>query len=120
MFKLCDHYCANLRPTFPYTMAIFLVEDESYTYSLNYSWPPGCTVAPCYYAADKVQTWSFLLLIVCFPPQMVSSALVMFLVLHFEFGQSSHKHQDDDHYIGQQHNPEHDMNILLGDEVSKT
>lgn len=51
---------------------------------------------------------------------MVSSALLMFLVLHFEFGQSSHKHQDDDHYIGQQHNPEHDMNVLLGDEVYKT
>ncbi|XP_011605651.1 reticulocalbin-2 isoform X1 [Takifugu rubripes] len=49
-------------------------------------------------------------------PTMVSSALLMFLVLHFEFGQSSHKHQDDDHYIGQQHNPEHDMNVLLGDE----
>lgn len=51
---------------------------------------------------------------------MVSSALLMFLVLQFEFGQSSRKHQDDDHYVGQQHNPEHDMNVLLGDEVYKT
>lgn len=67
-----------------------------------------------------LQTWSFLLLVVCFPPQMVSSALLMLLALPFEFGQSSHKHQDDDHYIGQQHNPEHDMNVLFGDEVYKT
>lgn len=50
-------------------------------------------------------------------PQMFSSALLMLLVLHFAFGQSSHKHQDDHHYIGQRHNPEHDMNVLLGDEV---
>lgn len=41
----------------------------------------------------------------------------MLLVLHFKSGQSSHKHQDENHYNGQQHNPEHDMNVLLGDEV---
>ncbi|XP_034390503.1 reticulocalbin-2 [Cyclopterus lumpus] len=38
------------------------------------------------------------------------------LVLQFGFGQSSHKQPHEDHYIGQQHNPEHDLNILLGDE----
>ncbi|KAM4618324.1 reticulocalbin-2 [Polymixia lowei] len=38
------------------------------------------------------------------------------LVMHFAFGKSSHKHLHDDHYIGQQHNPEHDMNVLLGTE----
>lgn len=48
---------------------------------------------------------------------MLSSALLMLLVLHFKSGQSSHKHKDEAHYIGQQHNPEHDMNVLLGDEV---
>lgn len=41
----------------------------------------------------------------------------MLLVLHFKSGQSAHKHQDENHYNGQQHNPEHDMNVLLGDEV---
>ncbi|XP_078113085.1 reticulocalbin-2 [Sander vitreus] len=47
---------------------------------------------------------------------MTSSALLLLLILQFGFGQSSHKHLHDDHYTGQQHNPEHDMNILLGDE----
>nr|XP_046249215.1 reticulocalbin-2 [Scatophagus argus]XP_046249216.1 reticulocalbin-2 [Scatophagus argus]XP_046249217.1 reticulocalbin-2 [Scatophagus argus] len=47
---------------------------------------------------------------------MASFALLVWLVLHFGFGQSSHKHLEEDHYIGQQHNPEHDMNVLLGDE----
>ncbi|KAA8590109.1 hypothetical protein FQN60_014043, partial [Etheostoma spectabile] len=41
---------------------------------------------------------------------MTSSALLVLLILQFGFGQSAHKHL-------QQHNPEHDMNILLGDEV---
>ncbi|XP_029991642.1 reticulocalbin-2 isoform X2 [Sphaeramia orbicularis] len=37
------------------------------------------------------------------------------LLLQFEVGQSFHKHHED-HYVGHQHNPEHDMNVLLGDE----
>lgn len=48
---------------------------------------------------------------------MASSALLMLLLLlRFEIGQSTHKHLHEDHYTGQQHNPEHDMNILLGDQ----
>ncbi|TKS73453.1 Proline-serine-threonine phosphatase-interacting protein 1 [Collichthys lucidus] len=47
---------------------------------------------------------------------MASSALLVLLVLQFGLGQSSHKHLHEDHYTGEQHNPEHDMNILLGDE----
>lgn len=47
---------------------------------------------------------------------MVSSTLLALLLLQLGFGQSSHKHLHDDHYIGQQHNPEHDMSVLLGDE----
>ncbi|XP_054476160.1 reticulocalbin-2 [Anoplopoma fimbria] len=47
---------------------------------------------------------------------MVSSALLVMLVLQFGFAQSSNKHLHEDHFIGQQHNPEHDLNILLGDE----
>ncbi|XP_041651302.1 reticulocalbin-2 [Cheilinus undulatus] len=48
---------------------------------------------------------------------MASFALLLMVVvlLRFESGHSSHKHHED-HYIGQQHNPEHDMNILMGDE----
>lgn len=42
--------------------------------------------------------------------------LLLLLCLLFGFGQSS-KHED--HFIGQQHNPQHDMNVLLGDEVFK-
>lgn len=49
---------------------------------------------------------------------MTSSTFLVLLLLQFHFGQSSHKHLHDDHYIGQQHNPEHDMNVLLGDEVA--
>uniref|UniRef100_UPI0037E93179 reticulocalbin-2 n=1 Tax=Semicossyphus pulcher TaxID=241346 RepID=UPI0037E93179 len=45
-----------------------------------------------------------------------SALLLLLLLLRFELGQSSHKHHHEDHYVGQQHNPEHDMNILLGDE----
>ncbi|XP_030586638.1 reticulocalbin-2 [Archocentrus centrarchus] len=47
---------------------------------------------------------------------MVSSTLLVLLLLQLGYGQSSHKHLHDDHYIGQQHNPEHDMSVLLGDE----
>uniref|UniRef100_A0A8C2X5S7 Reticulocalbin-3 n=2 Tax=Cyclopterus lumpus TaxID=8103 RepID=A0A8C2X5S7_CYCLU len=47
---------------------------------------------------------------------MESFTLLVMLVLQFGFGQSSHKQPHEDHYIGQQHNPEHDLNILLGDE----
>ncbi|XP_031720522.1 reticulocalbin-2 isoform X1 [Anarrhichthys ocellatus] len=47
---------------------------------------------------------------------MASSALLVMLVLQFGFGQASQKHLHEDHYNGQQHNPEHDLDILLGDE----
>ncbi|KAL6106763.1 rcn2 [Pungitius sinensis] len=47
---------------------------------------------------------------------MASSALWVILALQFGLGQSSSKNLHDDHYVGQQHNPEHDLNILLGDE----
>ncbi|XP_026168301.1 reticulocalbin-2 isoform X2 [Mastacembelus armatus] len=47
---------------------------------------------------------------------MASSALLLLLLLQFELGQSFHKHLHEDHYIEQQHNPEHDINVLLGDE----
>lgn len=50
---------------------------------------------------------------------MLSSVFLVLLALCFEFGQSFHKHVDEDHYLGQQHNREHDMNVLLGAEVSK-
>ncbi|XP_034032397.1 reticulocalbin-2 [Thalassophryne amazonica] len=47
---------------------------------------------------------------------MVSSAVMSLTLLWLQFGTgiSSHKHED--HYISQQHNPEYDMNVLLGDE----
>ncbi|XP_026221328.1 reticulocalbin-2 isoform X1 [Anabas testudineus] len=48
--------------------------------------------------------------------QMASPLLLALLLLQFGFGLGSHKHLHEDHYIGQQHNPEHDMNLLLGDE----
>ncbi|KAM6926577.1 reticulocalbin-2 isoform 1-T2 [Lycodopsis pacificus] len=47
---------------------------------------------------------------------MASSALLVMLVLQFGFGHASQKHLHEDHYNGQQHNPEHDLDILLGDE----
>ncbi|XP_029378050.1 reticulocalbin-2 [Echeneis naucrates] len=47
---------------------------------------------------------------------MASSALLVLLLVQFGLGQSSHKHLPDDHFTGQQHNPEHDMKVLLGDE----
>ncbi|KAM3608651.1 uncharacterized protein V6R79_002278 [Siganus canaliculatus] len=50
---------------------------------------------------------------------MASSFLWVFLVLQFGFGQSFHKHLHEEHYTGQQHNPEHDMNVLLGDETTE-
>lgn len=46
---------------------------------------------------------------------MATSAWLLLLLPLIGTGQSSHK-QHEDHYIGQQHNPEHDMNILMGDE----
>nr|XP_020487010.1 reticulocalbin-2 [Labrus bergylta]XP_020487011.1 reticulocalbin-2 [Labrus bergylta]XP_020487012.1 reticulocalbin-2 [Labrus bergylta] len=47
---------------------------------------------------------------------MASSALLLLLLLlRFGIAQSSHQHPGD-HYTGEQHNPEHDLNILLGDE----
>lgn len=53
-----------------------------------------------------------------FAQQMASTKLLVLLLLHFGFGWSSHKHLHEDHYNGQQHNPEHDMSVLLGDEVT--
>ncbi|XP_063759800.1 reticulocalbin-2 isoform X2 [Eleginops maclovinus] len=50
---------------------------------------------------------------------MASFALLGLLVLQFGFGQSSLKHLHEDHYIGQQHNPEHDMNVLLGEDTEE-
>ncbi|KAF7660971.1 hypothetical protein LDENG_00270740 [Lucifuga dentata] len=49
---------------------------------------------------------------------MASSVLMtlVLLVLQFGCGQSSHKHHHEDHYLGQQHNSEHDLNVLLGEE----
>lgn len=44
---------------------------------------------------------------------MASSLLLLLLSLQLGLGQSS---LHDDHYIGQQHNPEHDMSVLFGDE----
>ncbi|XP_053283755.1 reticulocalbin-2 isoform X2 [Pleuronectes platessa] len=46
---------------------------------------------------------------------MTSSALLLLLFLQFGLGRTSHKHLNEDHYIGQQHNPEHDLNVLLGE-----
>ncbi|KAK5928036.1 hypothetical protein CgunFtcFv8_013133 [Champsocephalus gunnari] len=50
---------------------------------------------------------------------MTSYALLGLLVLQFGFGQSSVKHLHEDHYVGQQHNPEHDMNVLLGEDTEE-
>ncbi|XP_075998109.1 reticulocalbin-2 isoform X2 [Genypterus blacodes] len=47
---------------------------------------------------------------------MASSVLMTLLVLQFWFVQSAHNHLHEDHYVDQQHNPEHDLNVLLGDE----
>ena len=48
---------------------------------------------------------------------MAYSVLLLLFALHPGLGQSFHKQLHEDHYVGQQHNPEHDMNVLLGDEV---
>uniref|UniRef100_A0A146W696 Reticulocalbin-3 n=1 Tax=Fundulus heteroclitus TaxID=8078 RepID=A0A146W696_FUNHE len=46
--------------------------------------------------------------------------LLLLLMLQFEVGQlDSQKHPHEDHYIGQQHNPDHDMAVLLGEESTK-
>ncbi|KAM9753373.1 reticulocalbin-2 isoform 2-T2 [Menidia menidia] len=47
---------------------------------------------------------------------MAYITLTVLLLLRFGLGHGSHNHPHDDHYIGQQHNPEHDMAMLLGDE----
>lgn len=48
---------------------------------------------------------------------------IAFLAMHFVLGETSHKHVHDDHYIDDQHNSEHDMEVLLGtedkDEIKK-
>lgn len=42
------------------------------------------------------------------------------LMLQFTVGQfGSHEHLHEDHYIGQQHNPDHDMSVLFGEETAK-
>lgn len=51
--------------------------------------------------------------------QMASPVLLLLLLHLFGFGKGSHKHLHEDHYTGQHHNPEHNMNVLLGDEVLK-
>ncbi|XP_012726951.2 reticulocalbin-2 [Fundulus heteroclitus] len=46
--------------------------------------------------------------------------LLLLLMLQFKVGQlDSQKHPHEDHYIGQQHNPDHDMAVLLGEESTK-
>lgn len=47
---------------------------------------------------------------------MTLSLLLVLLILQFPFAHNTHKHPHEDHYIGQQHNPEHDVKVLLGDE----
>ncbi|XP_035654437.1 reticulocalbin-2 isoform X2 [Oncorhynchus keta] len=39
---------------------------------------------------------------------------IALLVMHCAFGERSHNHED--HYVGHQHSPEHDMDLLLGTE----
>ncbi|KAJ3596795.1 hypothetical protein NHX12_003195 [Muraenolepis orangiensis] len=46
---------------------------------------------------------------------MTFSALVALLAIHFAVG----TYLDDNHYIDQQHNPGHDMNVLLGNQNTK-
>ncbi|KAM8860403.1 reticulocalbin-2 isoform 1-T3 [Synchiropus picturatus] len=48
---------------------------------------------------------------------MGTSSLLAWTLLLFELcsGQSSHQHLHDDRYFGQQHNSDHDMNILMGE-----
>lgn len=58
------------------------------------------------------------MLFICVRPEMKYPVLTIALfVMHFAFGESSHKHLHEDHYVGHQHNPEHDMDVLLGTEV---
>lgn len=56
--------------------------------------------------------------------QMAYSVMtIALLALHFVLGETSHNHVHEDHYIGHQHNPEHDIEVLLGtedkDEIKK-
>uniref|UniRef100_A0A3Q3GGN9 Reticulocalbin 2 n=1 Tax=Kryptolebias marmoratus TaxID=37003 RepID=A0A3Q3GGN9_KRYMA len=48
--------------------------------------------------------------------QMMCNFFLVLLILQVGAGQSSHKHVPEDHYNGQQHNLDHDMAVLLGDE----
>ncbi|XP_056137495.1 reticulocalbin-2 [Lampris incognitus] len=47
---------------------------------------------------------------------MASSTVVTLalLVMQLPLGKSSHKHLNEGHYVDEQHNPEHDVNVLLG------
>ncbi|XP_029952866.1 reticulocalbin-2 [Salarias fasciatus] len=49
---------------------------------------------------------------------MAATFLGVLLLLQLGFGRSS-KHLHEDHYIGQQHNPDHDMSVLLGEESTE-
>ncbi|XP_067090414.1 reticulocalbin-2 [Osmerus mordax] len=43
-----------------------------------------------------------------------SVMIVAFFAMHLIHGETSHKQVLEDHYISHQHNPEHDMDVLLG------
>ncbi|XP_013859026.1 reticulocalbin-2 [Austrofundulus limnaeus] len=51
---------------------------------------------------------------------MMLILVLVLLIVQFGVGQSSQKHLHEDHYIGQQHNPDHDMAVLLGEENTDT
>ena len=44
---------------------------------------------------------------------MTLSALIALLAINFAFGAGL----EDNHYIDQQHNPGHDVNVLIGNQV---
>uniref|UniRef100_A0A1A7WGQ0 Reticulocalbin-3 n=1 Tax=Iconisemion striatum TaxID=60296 RepID=A0A1A7WGQ0_9TELE len=50
---------------------------------------------------------------------MTHTLFLVFLILQFGVGQSSHKHLHEDHYVGQQHNPDRDIAVLLGEESTE-
>uniref|UniRef100_A0A1A8KH61 Reticulocalbin 2 n=2 Tax=Nothobranchius TaxID=28779 RepID=A0A1A8KH61_NOTKU len=50
---------------------------------------------------------------------MTRTLCLVLLILQFEVGQSSHKHLHEDHYVGQQHNPDHDIAVLLGEKSTE-
>lgn len=46
----------------------------------------------------------------------MESPLLLLLLLFLQLG-FDHSSAHEEHYIGQKHNPQHDVNVLLGDEV---